>query len=80
MKKSVDLSWRGTLLVLALCGLSAFAVLGAQGQLTANAELGQPNFTSPTCDNAALSPAQQLCHSVGVAVNNATAVCRGWGQ
>ncbi len=71
MKKSADLSWRGTLLLLTLCGLSAVAVLGAQGQLTANAELGQPNFTSPTCDNPALSPAQQLCHPVGVAVNNA---------
>ncbi len=38
--------------------------------LTANAELGQPNFTSPTCDNPLLSPSQQLCHPVGVGVNN----------
>jgi len=71
MKKSTGLSWRSVLLVLALSGLSAVAVLGAEGQLTANAELGQPNFISPTCDNPALSPAQQLCHPVGVAVNNA---------
>jgi sugar lactone lactonase YvrE len=71
MKKFADLSGTCVLLVLTLYLLSAVAVLGAQGQLTANAELGQPNFTSPTCDNTGLSPAQQLCHPVGVAVNNA---------
>jgi DNA-binding beta-propeller fold protein YncE len=71
MKQSGNLSWKRALQVLTLCGLSVVAVLGAQGQLTANAELGQPNFTSPTCDNPVLSPAQQLCHPVGVAVNNA---------
>jgi len=57
--------------MLTLCGLSAAVLLGVQAQITADAELGQPNFTSPTCDNPALSPSQQLCHPVGVAVNNA---------
>ena len=72
MKKSANLSWRSVLLVLTVCGLGA-GVLRSQTskQLTANAELGQPNFTSSTCDNPALSPSQQLCHPVGVAVNNA---------
>src|SRR2546428_13156866 len=72
MRKSVKISWRGVLLLLTLWGLSAGAVLlHSQAQLTANAELGQPNFTSSTCDNPALSPSQQLCHPVGVAVNSA---------
>jgi len=71
MKKSANLPWKGILQVLTLFSLSAVAVLGAQGQLSANAELGQPDFTSSTCDNPALSPSQQLCHPVGVAVNNA---------
>jgi DNA-binding beta-propeller fold protein YncE len=71
MKKSTNLSWKGILQVLTLGGLSTVAILGAQGQITANTELGQANFTSSTCDNPALSPAQQLCHPVGVAVNNA---------
>ena len=75
MKKSADISWRRVLVILVLWGLSPGAHLRAQSspssQVTANAELGQPNFTSPTCDNPALSPAQQLCHPVGVAVSNA---------
>src|SRR5438552_7007517 len=71
MKKSADFSWIRVLVMLTLCGLSAAALLGVQGQITADAELGQPNFTSPTCDNPVLSPSQQLCHPVGVAVNNA---------
>ncbi len=71
MKKSADFSWIRVLGMLTLCGLSAAVLLGVQAQITADAELGQPNFTSPTCDNPALSPSQQLCHPVGVAVNNA---------
>src|SRR5438477_10798165 len=38
--------------------------------LTAAAELGQPDFTSSICNNPALTPAQQLCHPAGVAVDN----------
>src|SRR5207245_8386915 len=75
MKKSADVSRGSMLLVLTLWGVSAGVCLRAQSsqssQLTANAELGQPNFTSSTCDNPALSPSQQLCHPVGVAVNSA---------
>jgi DNA-binding beta-propeller fold protein YncE len=75
MKKSADVSRGSMLLVLTLWGVSAGLCLRAQSsqssQLTANAELGQPNFTSSTCDSPALSPSQQLCHAVGVAVNSA---------
>ena len=71
MKKSADSSWIRVLGMLTLCGLSAAVLLGVQGQITADAELGQPDFTSPTCDNPALSASQQLCHPVGVAVNDA---------
>jgi DNA-binding beta-propeller fold protein YncE len=35
----------------------------------ANAVLGQPNFTSPTCNNPLLTSRQRLCHPVGVAVD-----------
>ena len=65
MKKSADFSWIRVLGMLTLCGLSAAVLLGVQAQITADAELGQPNFNSPTCDNPALSPSQQLCHPVG---------------
>jgi DNA-binding beta-propeller fold protein YncE len=40
--------------------------------LTADAVLGQPDFTTPTCDNPLLSPSQQLCHPVGVAVDSSS--------
>ena len=70
MKKSALLSWRMALLAQTFCLLAAGVLPDAQGQIAANAELGQPNFTSPTCDNPVLSPAQQLCHPVGVAINN----------
>ena len=39
------------------------------GNATADAVLGQPNFTSSICDNPALATNQQLCHPVGVAVD-----------
>jgi len=71
MKKSAALSSRRALVVLTFCGLSAGAILATQGQITADAELGQPSFTSSTCDNPSLSPSAQLCHPVGVAVNSA---------
>jgi hypothetical protein len=38
--------------------------------LSATAVLGQPDFTSPICDDLVLSSEQQLCHPVGVAVDN----------
>ncbi len=37
---------------------------------SATALLGQPNFTSPTCNNPGLTDSQQLCHPVGVAIDN----------
>jgi sugar lactone lactonase YvrE len=72
MKKTLDISWRSVLLVLTLCCLSA-GVLRSQNspQPTANAELGHLNFATPTCDDPAVPPAAQLCHPVGVTVNNA---------
>ena len=39
------------------------------GNATADAVLGQPNFTSPTCNNPVLTSNQQLCHPVGVALD-----------
>ncbi len=37
---------------------------------SAIAILGQPNFSSPTCNNPGLTNSQQLCHPVGVALDN----------
>lgn len=42
----------------------------ASAQLSANAELGQPNFRSSICDNPALTPRQMLCHPAELGVNN----------
>ena len=44
--------------------------LSNSAPLSATVVLGQPDFTSPICDNPVLSPEQQLCHPVGVAVDN----------
>ena len=40
------------------------------GNGAASDVLGQPNFTSPTCNNPVLTSRQQLCHPVGIAVDN----------
>jgi sugar lactone lactonase YvrE len=63
---------RRLLLLLTFYGFGAGLLVRAQpsAQLAANAELGQPNFTSSTCDNPILKPARMLCHPVGVGVNN----------
>ena len=62
-----------SILLLSVIEFSSVVLLAAPAlaQLSANAELGQPNFTSSTCDNPALTPRQMLCHPVGVGVNNA---------
>ncbi|PYV26332.1 MAG: hypothetical protein DMG24_07295 [Acidobacteria bacterium] len=39
---------------------------------TADAVLGQPSFTTPTCNNPVLGSSQQLCHPVGVAVDESS--------
>ena len=59
--------------LLAIMEFSSVVLLAAPAlaQLSATAELGQPNFTSSACDNPALTPRQMLCHPVGVGVNNA---------
>jgi len=46
---------------------TAFASIG---NATADAVLGQPDFTSSACDNPALATNQQLCQPVSVAVDN----------
>ena len=56
-----------TVLLVLLAAAAAGQVLPKH---TADAELGQPGFTTPACNNPLLSPAQQLCHPAGVAVDN----------
>ena len=72
MKQSPRFRSVPLLLIPAFMAFSSSVFLNAQSStqlLSANAELGQPNFTSSPCDNPALTPRQMLCHPVGVGVN-----------
>ena len=71
MKQSPRFRSVSLLLIPAFITFSSVVFLNAQSstQLSANAELGQPNFTSSPCDNPALTLRQMLCHPVGVGVN-----------
>ena len=58
-----------TAMLLVLLAAAAAVQVSAR-RTTSDAELGQPDFTTLTCNNPLLSPAQQLCHPTGVAVDN----------
>ena len=63
------LATKQTALLLVLFTVAAVRQVSARSA-TASAELGQPGFTTSTCDNPLLTSPQQLCHPAGVAVDN----------